>query len=116
MIDLDELVLAPSFAVWSEGNRGFRVPSYAPQGGGASVPIDGIYRIPALTVLNMGDSPGLTTRKPELDVRASQVALLGVTIVQGDTFSVRGVAYAVADVRPDGEGLITLLLSEAPPG
>jgi hypothetical protein len=115
MIDFDVLVLAPNFSVWSEGNRGKPVPVYTSQAGGPSTAIDGIFRIPSLTEFGAGagGAPGLTTRKPELDVRASQVPA-GVTIVQGDTISVRGVAYTVMDVRPDGEGLITLLLSEAP--
>ena len=113
MVDLDVLVLAPNFAVWSEGNRGFPVPSYVPQGGGAASAIDGIFRMPSLTLFGGGQAAALTTRRPELDIRASQVPG-GVTVVQGDTFTVRGIAYAIADVRPDGEGLITLELTEAP--
>jgi hypothetical protein len=113
MIDLDAQVLAPNFAVWSEGNRGQPVPSYVPSDGGAASSIDGIFRIPSNTLFGGGEAPGLTSRRPELDIRASQVPR-GITIAQGGTFTVRGIAYLITDQRPDGEGLITLHLSEAP--
>lgn len=113
MIDFDALVLAPNFAVFSEGNTGKPVPAYTPPGGGAASAIDGIFRIPSNTLFGAGEAPGLTSRRPELDIRASQVPQ-GVSIAQGGTMTVRGVAYLVSNVEPDTEGKITLFLSEAP--
>lgn len=112
-LNFDELVLAPCHAAFGEGNQGYPVPQYTPPGGGGVADIDGVFRLESLDVLGAGDAPGITTRNPMLDVRASQVPD-GVVIVQGGTFQVRGVTYAVADVRPDGMGLLVLRLEEAP--
>ncbi len=113
MIDLDALVLAPNFATWSEANCGYPMPSYTPPGGGPAYQIDGVFRLTSITIFDAPPVPGMTTRQPELDIRASQVPA-GVEIAQEGEFVVRGVAYVVADVRPDGQGLITLALAEAP--
>lgn len=113
MLDFDALVLAPNFAVFSEGNTGQPVPSYMPPGGDTASAIDGIFRIPSTLLLGGGDAPGVTSRRPELDIRASQVPP-GVLIAQGGTVTVRGIAYLVGNVEPDTEGKITLFLTEAP--
>ena len=111
-LDLDALVLAPCHAVFGEVNRGFAQPVYTPAGG-AAFAIDGVFRIPALDVLKLGDEPAISTRKPEIDFR---LALFppGVQPAQSDTVLVRGVLYSIADTRLDGDGLVTLELSEAP--
>lgn len=114
-MNFDALVLAPGHATFGEVNQGYPIPLYTPPGGGAASAIDGVFRLEALDVLGAGDAPGITTRNPMLDIRASQVPN-GVTIVQGGTFEVRGVNYAVADVRPDGMGLLVFRLEEAPVG
>lgn len=110
-LSFDLLVLAPAHATFGEANQGYAVPSYTPAGGSA-FSIDGVFRLPTREELAIADAPGITSRKPELDIRASQVPA-GVTPKQGDQVAVRGVTYTVADVRPDGVGLITLELSEA---
>jgi hypothetical protein len=109
-VNLDQLVLAPNFAVWSEAAQGNPTPSYTPASGGAAVAIDGIFRLPTEDVLALNDVAGISTRKPMLDIRASQVPS-GVTIEQFGTVTVRGVSYTIADIRPDGDGLISLTLT-----
>lgn len=110
-LSFDALALAPAHAVFGEANQGFPVPLYTPQGGSAFT-IDGIFTLPAIDVLAIGDAPGISTRKPVLEIRA---ALLppGVVPAQGDQVSVRGVSYTVTDVQPDTVGLIVLVLNEA---
>jgi hypothetical protein len=113
-LDLDALVLAPAHAAFGEANRGFAVPEYTPAGG-AAFAIDGVFRLPTQDVferLGAGGAPGMTSRKPELDLRVSQFPA-GIVPAQGDQVTVRGVAYTVADVRLDGDGLATLELREA---
>lgn len=110
-LNLDALVLAPAFATFGEVNRGFPVPVYTPQSG-APFGIDGVFREPSATELAAGDAIGLTTPAPQLDIRASQVPA-GVTIAQKDQVAVRGNTYWVKDVRPDGNGLLTLTLNLA---
>lgn len=107
----DQLVLAPCHATFGEGNLGNPVPSYTPQGGSA-FSINGVFTIRSLDVLGLSDAPGVTTRKPVFEIRAAALPS-GVSCAQGDQVTVRGVAYTVTDVRPDGFGLIVLELSEA---
>lgn len=111
MLDFDALLLAPNHATFGEVNQGYPTPAYTPAGSETSYPIDGVFRIESIDVLAQSDAPGVTTRKPMLDIRASQVPA-GVTIAQGGIFVVRGVAYYVADVQPDGMGLLSLRLTE----
>lgn len=115
MLSFDALVLAPAHATFGEVNQGYPVPSYTPPGGGTASDIDGVFRLESLDLFGggAGDAPGVTSRKPMLDIRQSQVPD-SVTIIQGGTFQVRGVAYEIGDVRPDGMGLLVLHLSEAP--
>ncbi len=112
-LNFDHLVLAPNHATFGEANQGYPVPQYTPPGGGSVTEIDGVFHLESLDILGGGDAPGITTRNPMLDIRVSQVPA-AVTIVQGGLFRVRGVAYAIADVRPDGMGLLVLRLEEAP--
>lgn len=110
-LDFDALVLAPTHANFGEGNRGNPVPVYTPAGGN-TFSIDGVFWLPEIPVLAIGDEPSLMTRRPVLDLRVSQFPA-GVTAAQGDNVVVRGVNYAVADAAFDGDGLVVLTLREA---
>lgn len=110
-LNFDALVLAPAHAAFGEANQGNPTPVYTPQGG-SPFTVDGVFRLPSADDLTLPGVPGVTTRKPELDVRAAQLPA-GITPAQGDQVVVRGVTYTVSDVRPDGMGLYTLGLNEA---
>jgi hypothetical protein len=111
MLDIDATVLAATFAAFGEVNQGYPIPVYTPAGGSA-FDINGIFNIENLQVTLESDGPPVSTRKPLLDLRASDLVVAGVTAAQGDQVTCRGVAYYVRDVRPDGNGAIQLALQE----
>ncbi|MGB0131158.1 head-tail joining protein [Chlorobium sp.] len=56
-----------------------------------------------------GEGADISTSQPMVTCRAQDVA----GIEQGDSITVDGTAYSVADVQPDGTGVMVLILQEA---
>ena len=83
--------------------------TYRPKAGG-SFSIQGVFAAPYEQV----DPEGIevSSTKPILSVRNAELDALGVTLLQEDQVDVRGQAYWVADVMPDGEGATRLHLHE----
>jgi len=56
-----------------------------------------------------GEGADISTSQPMATCRAQDVA----GIEQGDSVTVAGTSYSVADVQPDGTGVVVLILQEA---
>ena len=122
-IDWDRLVIGPTVEIFGEGNRsagGGRKPIryHTPVG---SFDIDGVFDEEYLNLtplgrgsdgaelLSLGAPGAISTTMPVLGVQLSQFE---IPPEQGDTLEIRGQAFAVKEVRPDGHGWAKLLLNE----
>lgn len=81
---------------------------YTPAPSGPSQTLTGIFDAPGQLIATSGSVPVQTTA-PMLDIVAAD---LTVTPAQGDSLTVGGNTYEVAQVEPDGNGMIKLYLLE----
>lgn len=81
---------------------------YTPAPSGPSEALTGIFDAPGQLVAMSGSVPVQTT-SPVLDIVAADLTVMPA---QGDSLTVGGNAYEVAQVEPDGNGMIKLYLLE----
>jgi len=81
--------------------------TYTPQGGDA-VSLQGIFTADYYAALEGGELQVAST-KPAVSLPVADVP----NAAQGDGVTVQGTAYTVAEVQPDGMGMVALILHEA---
>jgi hypothetical protein len=103
VIDWDQLVVEPAFAVFAEG------ATYTPAAGGGSFQIDCVFDPPFHEVLLGGDERPSVTTRPVLGVRLAQFVS---PPLQGDQVLIASVntTFTVKEVQPDGHGWALLVL------
>lgn len=74
--------------------------------GGAPGPVRGIFTRDHLVAAG-GDFPGVSTTAPAF---AMPEAELPTGAAQGDTLTIGATVYRVADIQPDGAGLVRVIL------
>jgi len=76
---------------------------------GNPLPVVGIF-VAAHEAVEFAGDAAVSTVRPLLTVQAEALPTLPV---EGDEAEIRGNRYVVADVRPDGFGMVKLFLQEA---
>ena len=82
--------------------------SYTPPGSGAALPLQGVFDRAGSTMKMEGDAP-VQIREVRFGARAA--AFPPGEPRQNGTLAVAGAAYVIAEVRPDGLGGLTLILT-----
>ena len=76
-------------------------------------PMDGIFD-EAFTSIRVEDNAEISDVSPSLLIRSTDLPA-GTDLLQGDRFVVRGASYRAWDLRPDGGGMVRILLKDARP-
>lgn len=71
-------------------------------------PIDGIYEAPYFQDELTGETAGIESTQPIFRCQAADVA----TAAHGQTLRFNGTTYEIVNVRPDGTGVVDLVLRE----
>ncbi len=100
MIDLDSLVLGQITSSWGEQ------ANFAPQAGPqAQVPVVFQEKFAEIAGIQQGDP--IVGNRPILGCRVSDLPQMPVN---NDIFTLRGIAWRVDEVEPDGEGWVHIKL------
>ena len=84
--------------------------SYMPAGGAATAGIAGIFDNPSLSIAT-GDGAAVIDARPTFYCRSADLPAEAQGGGVGDTLLVRGVAYGVANIEPDGTGFALIALA-----
>ena len=80
--------------------------------GGVALAFVGVFDEAYQVVEQGGDGPNLSTTRPMIEPRLADLAAGGITPSAGHTIQIGTAIYEVYSVRPDGSGMVRLLLTQ----
>lgn len=105
MIDFSATALEAGIAVFG---RAVTVHPDVSQPGGDPYYARGVFAAPHVPVDSFGIEAGISTTSPSLGIRLADFAIPPQV---GDSVGIDAETYEIADMLPDGEGGVTLMLT-----